>query len=367
VLEGLEAVDWAGLTHAYGPAADVPGLLRQLTSADAEARGAALFDLYGNIYHQGTVYEATAHAVPFLVELLRAPEIPDKEAILGLLQAIGQGSSYLQVHAPLLGRDLGDEEQARIGDELVWVARARQAVADGADAYLRLVSDRRPEVRVYAAYLLGSLRELATRAMPVLEGQLAGEADERARASLVLAIAALAPDASDGADRLRGALGPDEPAVVRLAAARALASWWSDAAAATSRVDSILVDALVDTAGRADEDADFPWSGPDLDVTSALLGLGSAAAERALDRLAPAVRDAAAPAARQLASHVVAIALHGVPGGHRAPEPGALGERQRRALRAVLENDAAWADGPLIAWAGGVGRRLGREELRRLL
>src|SRR5688572_30578809 len=101
VLEGLEAVDWTRLSHAYGPAADVPGLLRQLASTDAEARGAALYELYGNIYHQGTVYEATAHAVPFLVELLRAPELPDKEALLGLLQAIGQGSSYLQVHRPL--------------------------------------------------------------------------------------------------------------------------------------------------------------------------------------------------------------------------------------------------------------------------
>jgi len=27
-LAGLEEIDWTGLCHAYGPAGDVPGLLR---------------------------------------------------------------------------------------------------------------------------------------------------------------------------------------------------------------------------------------------------------------------------------------------------------------------------------------------------
>jgi hypothetical protein len=37
-LAGLDEVLWAGLTHAYGSAEDVPGMLRRLVSADAERR-----------------------------------------------------------------------------------------------------------------------------------------------------------------------------------------------------------------------------------------------------------------------------------------------------------------------------------------
>src|SRR5207237_10305385 len=38
MLEGLDAVEWASLTHAYGEAADVPGLIRELLSSDPEVR-----------------------------------------------------------------------------------------------------------------------------------------------------------------------------------------------------------------------------------------------------------------------------------------------------------------------------------------
>ena len=51
MLDGLDDIDWEALTHAYGPAADVPGLLRDLT---VPARfEAALEALHGNVLHQG--------------------------------------------------------------------------------------------------------------------------------------------------------------------------------------------------------------------------------------------------------------------------------------------------------------------------
>ena len=37
MLDGLDAVDWSALAHAYGPAADVPGLLRALLDPDPAA------------------------------------------------------------------------------------------------------------------------------------------------------------------------------------------------------------------------------------------------------------------------------------------------------------------------------------------
>jgi hypothetical protein len=64
VLEGLDDVDWTSLTHAYGPADDVPRCIRALASRRKKKREKPLWELFGNIWHQGTVYEATAAAVP---------------------------------------------------------------------------------------------------------------------------------------------------------------------------------------------------------------------------------------------------------------------------------------------------------------
>ncbi len=68
-LPGLNEVDWSAVTHAYGEATDVPIDLRNLASVDASTRERAMGMLTGSIYHQGSIYSATATAVPFIVQL----------------------------------------------------------------------------------------------------------------------------------------------------------------------------------------------------------------------------------------------------------------------------------------------------------
>ena len=77
MLEGLDAIDWSSLTHAHGPATDVPELLRSLLSEDPDVRLQALAELVEKIWHQGTVYPASAAAIPFLFELLTHPDVHD--------------------------------------------------------------------------------------------------------------------------------------------------------------------------------------------------------------------------------------------------------------------------------------------------
>ena len=99
MLDKLDQVDWKQLTHAYGAAEDVPALIRALMSQDKSKRAEAIYELFGNIWHQGTVYEATAYAVPFLIELLDSPNTPDRSSVACLLTSIADGSGYLEVHA----------------------------------------------------------------------------------------------------------------------------------------------------------------------------------------------------------------------------------------------------------------------------
>ncbi|KAJ7068530.1 hypothetical protein C8F01DRAFT_613514 [Mycena amicta] len=74
-LVGLDDVDWTLLVHAYGPAIDVPVLLRRLATpnlSDEDLQG-IIWTFYGNIYHQGTRYPATVATIPFLLSILDAP------------------------------------------------------------------------------------------------------------------------------------------------------------------------------------------------------------------------------------------------------------------------------------------------------
>ena len=90
ILKGLDDVDWASIRHAYGPASDVPDLLRALVSDNLTVREQAHYKLMSSIVHQGTVYEASVEAIPFLVQLVDSPLV-DNEAPLNLLQYIPLG------------------------------------------------------------------------------------------------------------------------------------------------------------------------------------------------------------------------------------------------------------------------------------
>ncbi|NNJ26173.1 hypothetical protein [Alienimonas chondri] len=142
-LAGLDDVPWADLTHAYGSASDVPDLLRALETGPEDAADRAMHDLFGNIWHQGTVYPATPHAVPFLLNLL-AEEPPWAEQIAVLLGEIADGHGYMLVHASSLSSlrfnyekiaaDRGTTVEAEMAAERTVIAACRAAVAAGAEA-----------------------------------------------------------------------------------------------------------------------------------------------------------------------------------------------------------------------------------------
>jgi HEAT repeat protein len=194
MLDALDQIEWDQLSHAYGKATDVPDLLRALASDKKEICDDALHQLYSNIWHQGTVYQATAYAVPFLIELLDAPAVLCRAEILALLQALASGSSYLDVHQ---GMDWYRNErqterfQTEIRRELDWVRAAHVAVLEGTPVYLRLLSHAEPSVRVLAPYVLGICRERAQEIEPALRVRVAIEDDPEVKASIFMALAQL--------------------------------------------------------------------------------------------------------------------------------------------------------------------------------
>ena len=89
MLEGLDAVDFAHLEDAYGPAAGTPGMLRAAAGA-REAADQAIDDLAAGIFHQGSYFSSSAPAARFLVEIAEH-DVPSRASILLLLAAMSAG------------------------------------------------------------------------------------------------------------------------------------------------------------------------------------------------------------------------------------------------------------------------------------
>lgn len=98
-LTELDLVPWQQLAHAYGVgvtglgiAHDVKGALRHLAQSPAQALRNGL---NSNIFHRGTVYEATAYAVPFIAAVIAGPIERGVRVQLALLLAhIARSASY---------------------------------------------------------------------------------------------------------------------------------------------------------------------------------------------------------------------------------------------------------------------------------
>lgn len=90
-LAGLDEVPWADLHNAYGSASDVPGDLRDAWAGVQLPQFTPLTLLGNKIVHQGTRYEATRYAVPFLTRLALDPRTPNRPRIVLLLAGIAIG------------------------------------------------------------------------------------------------------------------------------------------------------------------------------------------------------------------------------------------------------------------------------------
>lgn len=92
-----QEVDWSSVSHAYGPATEIPSLLRSVRSGSQQVRQRAYQELAGLVVDQGSRFEASAAVAPYLIQLVADPGAPDRFAACQVLAAIavGDDSSWL--------------------------------------------------------------------------------------------------------------------------------------------------------------------------------------------------------------------------------------------------------------------------------
>jgi hypothetical protein len=119
VVSAVGSIRWSESWHAYGPADDVGGQLIAAALGDEQTRKTAWWELFGNINHQGTIYEATVPAVPIIAELALWRDYPDRVEALAFLAAIAQGEGVVVWRYDDDDHIVHNEErQATLGNQL---------------------------------------------------------------------------------------------------------------------------------------------------------------------------------------------------------------------------------------------------------
>ncbi len=219
--EHWKAIPWRTLEHAYGEASGVPENIWELTSLEAEARAKARNRLYGNIFHQGSRYQATSYAVPLLFEILMNTETPEREEILSLLVCLAVG--YAEEYLPS-GIDLdsafGTGEE-REGNEAY---PSYLAVERYASELISLTQDENREVRLTATYMLAWFPRKAELFLPIAR-EISNNDErplEQANALLTLGLLSGYLKSSEYRSLFEEKLAETNSAIVQLAAAIAL-------------------------------------------------------------------------------------------------------------------------------------------------
>jgi hypothetical protein len=252
LLTGLDEVDWANLDAGE----EVPDRIRALCGQDDKARKSALGSLFNTIFHQGSRYQASPYAVPFLARIAVAGPRPVREELVWMLTrlAVDWHDEYdvatgidtvawravAAQHTPDTFLPWYDEQLAAEKDEQQreQLLAARAAVAadvpvDARDAALRsydavltelpgllpLLDDDEPRIRIRIAYLLAWFPEASVATLPRLFRLAERDNDPVVTATALVAAGLVGTSSTAGvfAPYLAG-----EDGLVRWAAATAL-------------------------------------------------------------------------------------------------------------------------------------------------
>lgn len=169
-LDELDLVDWGALSHAYGDASDIPGLLRS-APGDLETFG----ELLGSLCHQGTRCSAAAPAVAFVAGLAADADPETAMPALMLLGnlAIGEDDGYA-LPRPAEAQGIGDAD----------ALAAYRAVRDEVPGLLGQIGHPDDHTSAAATWLVSWFPDLAGQTLPTVQSGRLGPTTTLARGLL---------------------------------------------------------------------------------------------------------------------------------------------------------------------------------------
>lgn len=350
-LDRLAEVDWPSLHHAYGPARDVPDLLRALV--DPEHAPEALrreaeqtcgdvheqveWVLWGNVIHQGTRWQVTRFVVPFLVEILC--DGPDDERLrrflVPYLHHLAMGNPTERFPSPMnpdeefrdlegLSAPSGAPDSGNEVLRALWARDSYLAVEDALDSIAPFALADDDETALETLALLASFPRRAAQTVPLVREIARTRRDQRAGHAVVTLAQLVGAEALEDAERLVHA--EDRSVSLQAACAAVLA----DPDHASSEAITLLTTPFDDVASTTSAHA---GSLKQL-VGCCLARLPDEHRERAIDAIAHQHREASAMEKVSLSGNLLWLAF----GDQAAPAvASALTPLQRRALETIRE------------------------------
>jgi hypothetical protein len=173
----------------------VPDQLRRLLDPDPKVREQTMWKLYGNVFHQGSRFEAATYVVPFLIEMCSSPEVPGRgdllrywgDLIVGYFNIQERGHWGDGTHEYYAG-----QVSTSPPDSYVMTLHAiYRASLEGEELLYELLDDGSPPVRYGAAWVLACLPTIRERSVPRLLERLNIENNGAVRVTLAFALGEL--------------------------------------------------------------------------------------------------------------------------------------------------------------------------------
>ena len=156
----LDSTYWSQLAHAYGSAADIPPLLRQLHDLPGDGSNAEpWYSLWSALAHQGEVFQASFAATPYIVAALEsAPAVAPPVYLhfpawievcrlkAGLAVEHSLAAPYFEALARLPTLALAAISRADCGVDLLQCSLAAIAVSKGQAQLSEAVLELTPQV-----------------------------------------------------------------------------------------------------------------------------------------------------------------------------------------------------------------------------
>jgi hypothetical protein len=263
MLESLDSIPWEKLYHFRDYASNIPQAIRDLASQYRMVRQDGIRTIYNDLWHQETVCDTTALAVPFLIELLSETAVEDKSDVVKFLTVISS-------ECPFDGSDPAAVFFQSSSDEYVlspwWYPPdpasynlVRSAVQKGCSVYQQLLlSQEPPHLRGTAAYLLGILTDCNNENINWLRSHLATEQDEQVRGVIVFSVGLCSDDLPENTAWLQHIFDTETSLFLQINAAIGLGRRIPQHA--PELVIDLLIDSLVNPNDVASMFDRYPWT-----------------------------------------------------------------------------------------------------------
>jgi hypothetical protein len=167
-LQSLDATDWAELETAYGAADKLPQSLTVLATGTPRQAADEIGGLWGTICHQGSVFDATEAAVPFLVAIALDPAAPARDGVIELLNDIADSPfAFVDESEWFADPASAAAEGERFG--MTVEPQCRAAVLAAAPTLVDALPSGDPATQVWTLVLAAALREGHDRLVPSVE------------------------------------------------------------------------------------------------------------------------------------------------------------------------------------------------------